>query len=117
MKGESRKAKVEKGPLLPVPGCGLPPDAEGLYWVLEPTAGRMIAVCQGKAPFLRVRLLDPWGDGKHPLYDATQKVIEVLVWEGKIAVPEERADATRNPSADSGQAPERRTSNVEGGGA
>lgn len=76
-------------PKKPAPGCGAPPERAGLYWVADAAGGRMIAVCEGTAPFLRVRLIDPWEDGKHRTFEATQKLIEALVWRGEIALPPE----------------------------
>lgn len=80
-----RDAETQSKP--PEPGCGAPADREGLFWVSAPNAGRMIAVLEGRAPFLRLRLLDPWEPHQKAAFDATQKQIELLVWLGEIELP------------------------------
>ena len=68
------------------PGQGLPPVNEGIYWVHEPGMGRRLAFCDGKAPFIQVRLYDPWEQGRPPWVPALA-VVETLQWLGVIAVP------------------------------
>lgn len=89
MKTPRRRDAEKTTPELPVPGCGLPPSREGLYWVRDAVAGLMLAVCDGDAPFLRVRLCDPW-DGKFPV-GLTPKGIAALTWLGEIERPVERS--------------------------
>jgi phage FluMu protein Com len=69
------------------PGCGAPPAGPGLYWVRCAHAGRLLAHCDGQAPFLRISLLDPWQGKCIP--NITAKSIEALTWLGKIPEPEE----------------------------
>lgn len=71
------------------PGDGAPPDKAGLYWVRESDGGRAIAVVEGVAPFMSVKLCDPW-DGTRTPCKMTEQGIASLKWEGEIPLPPER---------------------------